>query len=440
MLTVEEIVALAAHAAAGGRNFVFRDLAIAVGIHSRNGWIYLPAGTRPAAHGWQAFAKIMSGERVGWTGRDLLVEMSKASVSPADLAAAEREAHVMLDAPAGSAHGRPDTRGMHLGPGHVAPATIEAARDEALAEGDGRAQQLAWRESILRAVEGPDSAQARRYAKRRLLDKLHEQAFAEDVERMLPLRPSVSEIRAARAAEQVAAHVPEGSVVVGFDRVGRHGTTSLRIDSTDPDEIARQIRKHIRTNRLIASREFDVHVDIEGARVLLDGGRFGRGTIAGLPSRPADELPDCDCIGLTGPDGAHAVACRRGEAIRRRGITTEHDEQAAAYAAALREYHERARRGPADAGRYPFERENRIAAAYTLFADLADSGGPGTARGLRAAVESASTVTETQLVHAARGMIAKLNTIGLSTPVRVNPHTFASILAGELASLGFDVK
>jgi hypothetical protein len=391
-------------------------LMIATGmIEMRRGWYYLDGSARPVAHGRRQMIGALNGG--GWRTKDLLVEMSKRSVTEQDIRV-----------------------------------SVDGAR-ELDARVDAQ-QQVAWRERVRDAIVGYPSAQALRHAKRRLIDEAHSEAITENAHRALAAHPDTrgmhlgpghvapATIEAARAEAADEAARRDGQLVITFDRIGRHGTTSLRFDGNladDPDEIERLIRGHIRTTRLIASREYDVLVDIEGARVLLDGGRFGRGTIAGLPSRPADELPDCDCQGMTGPDGAHAVACRRGEAIRRRGITTEHDEQAAAYAAAMREYHNRARHGAPD-DRYNFERENRVAAAFTRFADLADSGGPGTSRGLRAAVESASTVTEAQLVRAARGMIDKLNTIGLSTPVRVNPHTFASILAGELTSLGFDVS
>jgi hypothetical protein len=258
MLTVEEIAALATAAASGGRKVVFQSLAREVGVVGRpGGWIYLPGGTKPVAHGWQAFAQLLSGPRVGFTGRDLLVEMSKASVSPADLAAAEREAHAMNVPPASAVKGRDQRRDFYR--------------------------------EVSRRIVGPHSAQAERYAKRQLIAELHDEALAEDARRA-------------------------GQIVVGFDRIGRHGTTSLRFDvslADNLDEIVRLIRKHIRTNHLIASREYDVHVDVEAGVVLLDGGRFGRGSISGLPSRPADELPDCECHAMRAPHGAHAGTRRR---------------------------------------------------------------------------------------------------------------------------------
>jgi len=280
MYSVEEIVAIAAAAASSGRTAIFRSLAIGAGVVGRpGGWIYLPGGTKPVAHGWQAFAKALSGPRVGWTGKDVLVEMSKRSATPADVDAAHAAALGLNGGVVAQREQAGDDRGMHLGPGHVAPATIARAYDEALAEG------------------------------------------------------------AARTA----------GVVVAFDRIGRHGTTSLRIDSADPAEIGRQVRAHIRTNRLIASREYDVDVDVPGGVILLDGGRFGRGSI----SRPAaaPTLPEVE-------------------------------QQGDYYA------------------RFPQPRADRLAAAFEAFVELADPGGPGTSKGLIAAAERATTVTERHLVSA----------------------------------------
>ena len=89
MLTVTEIREVAAKAAAGDRRSItlFRELATAVGIEGRpGGWIYLPDGRRPIGHGWRAAAELFRDPR-GWTGKDLVVEMSKRSASPADVAA-----------------------------------------------------------------------------------------------------------------------------------------------------------------------------------------------------------------------------------------------------------------------------------------------------------------------------------------------------------------
>jgi len=288
-------------------------LMVATGmIVNKRGWIYWTvqgAPGKPIAHGWAQM--IASLTRHSWNGRDLVAEMSKRSVTPADLAAAEREAYVMAEAPAGSAHGRPDLRGMHMGPGHVAPATIERARTEALAE---------------------------------------------DAERA-------------------------AGVVVGFDRIGRHGTTSLRIDSADPAEIERQVRAHIRTNRLIASREYDVHVDVPGGVILLDGGRFGRGSI----SRPA------------------------------------------------------APRGPRLTPRERTPRADRLAVAFRAFNAQADSGGPGTSAGVISAVESASTLTDDEVTALAESLIERVGRLGLSTPVRIATAALAVCLRGALADVGIAV-
>lgn len=48
----------------------------------------------------------------------------------------------------------------------------------------------------------------------------------------------------------------------------------------------------------------------------------------------------------------------------------------------------------------PAPRAERLDVAFRRFVDLADTGGPGTSRGLIAAVEGATTVTEAQLVRA----------------------------------------
>lgn len=253
MLTVDQIRELATRAADGNTNAmrVFRDLAATVGITANAGWVTLPGGRRPFAHGWRRAAAAFAAS-TGWTGKDLLVEMSKRSASPDDVAAAHDEAVADAAAYAQNAEhlerSRRDDRGMHMGPGHVAPATIATAYDEAVAE---------------------------------------------DERRLAP------------------------------------------------------------------------------------------------PTAPAT-LPEV--------------------------------EQQGDYYANV-----------------PQPRADRLAAAFERFTLLADSGGPGTSKGLIAAAERATTVTEQQVESAARAMIERLNSIGLSTPVRVNPHALADIFAVQLEALGFAV-
>lgn len=262
MLTVEEIVSLAAVAASGGRKVVFQSLAREVGVVGRpGGWIYLPGGTKPVAHGWQAFAQLLSGPRVGFTGRDLLVEMSKASVSPADLAAAERGAHAMNVTPASAVRGHDQRRDFYR--------------------------------EVSRRIVGPHSAQAERYAKRRLIAELHDEALDED----------------ARRAD--------------------------------------------------------------------------------------DELPDCECHTMRAPHGGHMIACRRGEAIRRRGVVTVDDEFAEAHMDALRE----ARAEPA-----------------------------------------LVTLTAIDIEAVADRLLDELGKLGLSTPVRVGTIPLARCLGRALATVHIAVE
>lgn len=323
MLTVTEIREVAAKAAAGDRRSItlFRELATVVGIEGRpGGWIYLPDGRRPIGHGWRAAAELFRDPR-GWTGKDLVVEMSKRSATADDIAAAEVEAHDDAAAYAQNAayvERSYDGRGMHLGIEHVAPATIAAAHDEALAE-DARRR---------RGVGSP-------------------------------------------------------KIVIVFDRVGarRYGD-ALRLEvpralCATPDELARAVYQHAR--RYVVSRAFDVTVDAALGLVLIEDGRFGRGTFS-----------VCDCDGSHSPvEGGHSVACRARELLDLFGEPTldeQHVEALAMNANPLK--------------REPAPRAERLDAAFKAFVDLADSGGPGTSRGLIAAVEGATTVAEEQLAKA----------------------------------------
>jgi len=390
MLTVEEIVALAVRAAEGGRSFVFRDLARAVGIEARpGGWVYLPGGRRPVAHGWQAFARLLAGRRdwPGHAGRDLLVEMSKRSASPADVAAAEVEAHDDAAAYAqNAAHvvGRPS---------------------------DGARQVTAWRGRIRDAVVGYPSATALRSAKRRLVATAYDEALAEGAHRealaiagSIPIdgRPAevtlmleaaellndehenLAALRAARARYDELTAAP-ADIVVTFERVGRSYGVVVTLDgklANDPDELRRLLRQQVRKH--IASKEFELWIDYDLGDVLIDGGRFGRGKIEGLPQVP------CDCDGTHAPvEGGHSVACRKRETlymIDRPTLDEQHEAALAMNANPLK--------------REPAPRAERLDAAFKAFVELADSGGPGTSRGLIAAVEGATTVTEAQLVRA----------------------------------------
>lgn len=308
-------------------------LMVATGmINNKRGWIYWTmsgAPGKPIAHGWGQM--IASLTRHSWNGRDLVAEMSKRSVTEQDVRAAEREAYVMAEAPAGSAHGRPDTRGMNMGPGHVAPATIERAFGEVVSEQAERERGIDQRRDFYREVSarirGSHSAQAERYARRQLIAELHEQAIAEDAER----------------AER------DKTIAVTFERLGRSRDLVTRIDRVyldDVDEFARQMHAFARTR--VASRHFEVEIDVERGVVLVEGGRFGRGTFP-VPAAPTPAEPE--------PRDPYLA-------------------------------------------QFPTPRADRLAAGFEQFNRRADSGGPGTARGVIAACESVSTVTPEQLTVA----------------------------------------
>lgn len=376
MLTVEEIRTVAASAADGNRRSIalFRELCLAVGISGRSGgWIYLSTGKKPLAHGWQAAAKYFAtAARLGWTGKDLLVEMSKRSATGDDIAAAEVEAHDDAAAYAQNAahiEQARDARGMHMGPGHVAPATIATAYDEALAE-DAHREALAIARSI--PVDGRPAEVALMLEAAELLNDEHENLAA---------------LRAARARYDELTAAP-ADIVVTFDRIGARWTGPaliLRLGpglAADAEALGAAIRKHVR--RHLASREFELWIDYDLGDVLIDGGRFGRGKIEGLPQVP------CDCDGTHAPTpGGHSVACRKRETlyfVDRPTLDEQHDEALAMNRNPLK--------------REPAPRAERLDAAFKRFVDLADTGGPGTSRGLIAAVEGATTVTESQLVRA----------------------------------------
>lgn len=389
MLTVEEIREVAAKAAAGNRRSIalFRELCLAVGIEGRpGGWIYLPNSRKPIGHGWQAAAEIFRDSR-GWTGKDLVGEMSKRSATDDDIAAAEAAAHDDAAAYAqNAAHivGRPSA---------------------------GAQQVTAWRGRIRDAVVGYPSATALRSAKRRLIATAYDEALAENAHRealaiagSIPIDGRPAEVtlmleaaellndehenlvalRAARARYDELTAAP-ADIVVTFGRVGRSYGVVVTLDgklASDPDELRRLLRQQVRKH--IASREFELWIDYDLGDVLIDGGRFGRGKIEGLPQVP------CDCDGTHAPvEGGHSVACRKRETlfmIDRPTLDEQHEAALAMNANPLK--------------REPAPRAERLDAAFKAFIDLADTGGPGTSRGLIAAVEGATTVTDEQLAKA----------------------------------------
>lgn len=68
---------------------------------------------------------------------------------------------------------------------------------------------------------------------------------------------------------------------------------------------------------------------------------------------------------------------------------------------------------------FPQPRADRLAAAFAAFVELADSGGPGTTRGLIAAAELATTVPSERLIEALRdsGITPESGTVGLYSAV-----------------------
>ena len=67
---------------------------------------------------------------------------------------------------------------------------------------------------------------------------------------------------------------------VNFERIGRnHSPEPMLIAAIDADDLADKIFTHIRKGKLLASREFEVTVDLELMKGSLDFGRFGNFTI-----------------------------------------------------------------------------------------------------------------------------------------------------------------
>lgn len=79
----------------------------------------------------------------------------------------------------------------------------------------------------------------------------------------------------------VAPTPPAGNAYrVTFDRIGRRSDVDLgEFRETVAEDIARQVSRRIRAQHLLASRWFEVTVDLEEGTVFLDGGRFGRGKV-----------------------------------------------------------------------------------------------------------------------------------------------------------------
>lgn len=77
----------------------------------------------------------------------------------------------------------------------------------------------------------------------------------------------------------------DADLIVKFERIGRTGTTpeaALTVHvpanlATDADRVAEVLYRHCR--RHLASRWFDITVDLDGGEVLIEGGRFGKGKI-----------------------------------------------------------------------------------------------------------------------------------------------------------------
>lgn len=74
-------------------------------------------------------------------------------------------------------------------------------------------------------------------------------------------------------------------LIVKFERIGRTGTTpeaALTVHvpahfADDAERVAEVLYAHCR--RHLASRFFDVSVDMESGQVFIEGGRFGKGRI-----------------------------------------------------------------------------------------------------------------------------------------------------------------
>lgn len=74
-------------------------------------------------------------------------------------------------------------------------------------------------------------------------------------------------------------------LIVKFERIGRTGSTpeaALTVHvpanlATDADSVAEVLYLHCKQH--LASRWFDVSVDLESGEVLIEGGRFGKGRI-----------------------------------------------------------------------------------------------------------------------------------------------------------------
>ena len=72
-----------------------------------------------------------------------------------------------------------------------------------------------------------------------------------------------------------------------FERIGRNrNVEQLTIDADEPNAIADAI--HGRARRNLGSRFFTVMVDLAEDTFLIEGGRFGRGTLAVVTEQEVD--------------------------------------------------------------------------------------------------------------------------------------------------------
>jgi hypothetical protein len=78
--------------------------------------------------------------------------------------------------------------------------------------------------------------------------------------------------------------------LIKFDRIGGNPANRDRVievaETDDPERIASAVALVIRKRKYLASRFFDVTVDLDAARVWIDGGRFGTGVITRLVEEP----------------------------------------------------------------------------------------------------------------------------------------------------------
>jgi hypothetical protein len=70
--------------------------------------------------------------------------------------------------------------------------------------------------------------------------------------------------------------------VVSFERIGRHHDLTLECEAVDADDLAEQVFRF--AGRHLGSRDYVVSVDLDAdattGKGSIDGGRFGRFTVA----------------------------------------------------------------------------------------------------------------------------------------------------------------